>query len=312
MEISQFAPVFIPTLNRDVHLKRCVDSFARCTHADKTDLYIALDYPAKETHYEGYNKIKEFLKTIIAFKSVNIIERRENYGAEKNFNEGLTYIFRNYDRVIPSEDDNEFSPNFLDYINKGLERFKDDSNVLAICGHRPLIYISPNYEYNYYFAKGFSPWGFGLWREKNKLWLRTPEDLKRFVSNSTLKNSLKYYHERLYYDTLHYIKENKNMIGDGAIALHLIEYDKYCVYPTIAKSRNHGHDGSGVHCGKIQYDRYANQKIDENRTVEFSSNVPLQNELINSSLRKYSKVRFIEKVKMLIKKLLSIMGVKYR
>ena len=43
-----YTPILIPTLNRYNHLKRCVESLAKCTHADKTDLYIALDYPLKE------------------------------------------------------------------------------------------------------------------------------------------------------------------------------------------------------------------------------------------------------------------------
>ena len=38
-----YYPVCIPTLNRYEHLKACVESLQRCTHADKTELIIGLD-----------------------------------------------------------------------------------------------------------------------------------------------------------------------------------------------------------------------------------------------------------------------------
>lgn len=44
-------------------------------------------------------------------------------------------VEKRFDRYISTEDDNEFSPNFLVYMNKGLELYKDDPKVLAICGY---------------------------------------------------------------------------------------------------------------------------------------------------------------------------------
>lgn len=40
----KYYPVLIPTLNRFQHFKECVESLAVCTHADKTELLIGLDY----------------------------------------------------------------------------------------------------------------------------------------------------------------------------------------------------------------------------------------------------------------------------
>ena len=80
-----YAPILIPTLNRYNHLKRCVESLAKCTHADKTDLFIALDYPLKEEHWEGYRQIKEYVSSIEGFNKVIIIQRDHNYGPVENF-----------------------------------------------------------------------------------------------------------------------------------------------------------------------------------------------------------------------------------
>ena len=50
-------PVMIVTLCRYEHLVRCIDSLRRNKLAVETELYIGLDYPLKQEHWEGYNKI---------------------------------------------------------------------------------------------------------------------------------------------------------------------------------------------------------------------------------------------------------------
>lgn len=114
------APVLICTLNRYVHFKRCVESLASCTHASETDLFIGFDYPAKSEHWEGYKLIKEYLPRIFGFKSVNITEQITNVGRDENWFSMQRLVLDQYDRIIISEDDNEFSSNFLDFVNKGL------------------------------------------------------------------------------------------------------------------------------------------------------------------------------------------------
>ena len=53
-----------------------------------TDVYVALDYPSKETHWEGYNKIREYLKgEFPEFASFNVIARETNYGSARNMRE---------------------------------------------------------------------------------------------------------------------------------------------------------------------------------------------------------------------------------
>lgn len=61
MEIKNYAPVIIPTLCRDVHFKRCLESLEKCTAAEYTDVYVGLDYPAIEKHVEGWKKIDGYL-----------------------------------------------------------------------------------------------------------------------------------------------------------------------------------------------------------------------------------------------------------
>jgi glycosyltransferase involved in cell wall biosynthesis len=51
MEIKQYAPVVIPTLNRYDHFKACLESLEKCRGVDKTDVYVVLDFSPSEEYY---------------------------------------------------------------------------------------------------------------------------------------------------------------------------------------------------------------------------------------------------------------------
>lgn len=292
-----YAPILIPTLDRYKHFKRCVETLSKCTGAHQTDLFVALDYPSKPEHFEGYEKISEYLKYINGFREVIIIKRSENYGVAKNLRSARAEMQKVYDTYIYTDDDNEFSPNFLDYINKGLERFRDDSRIIAICGSGGLFKKPEGYQANYLYRKGFSAWGFGTWFDKSYKKDYSVEEMKEFVSDPGLRGLLKYYYERHYYSVLSYIYREQEIKGDGAIALEMIKDDTYCVYPTKSLVRNHGHDGSGVHGGELLDNPFAKIEIDNAEHFDFVGNPVFNDPRYLALLRGYAKVSVWRKTK---------------
>lgn len=300
--MDNFAPILIPTLNRDVHFKRCVESLSKCTHADKTDLYIAFDYPLKDIHWDGYRQIEKYLNKIKGFKSVNVIKRDENYGVPKNINNARKTIFEKYDRIIFSEDDNYFSPNFLDYINKGLDKFEDDENVSAVCGYNYPIEISDDYKYNYYFHREFSAWGYGTWKAKFCNCKFSVNNTKKFFSKRENKSEIRKLSQRHIYILMMKIINNKVIYGDLAYFMNNLELNRYCIFPSLSKVRNHGHDGSGVHCGELaSSNKFLLQKIDKDNQFDFDENVPINNSIIIRSLRQYFNITQKSKCRIIIK-----------
>jgi len=80
--MDNFAPVLILTLCR-YDTQKCVESLSGCAYADKTDLFIAYDYPLNDNHWEGYRKIEAYLDKIKGFKSINIKTSKELWYATK-------------------------------------------------------------------------------------------------------------------------------------------------------------------------------------------------------------------------------------
>lgn len=300
-----YAPVLIPTLNRYEHFKRCVDTLARCTGADKTDLVIAFDYPAKPEHFEGHNKISIFVDGIRGFHNVKIVKRSVNYGVSKNLRTAREDIKKDYPTYIYTDDDNEFSPNFLDYINKGLEKFKDDPRIIAICGDGGIFKKPEDYTANYLYRKGFSAWGYGTWFDRDYKVDYSVDELKEFLANHSDRKKLRYYHERHFYVVLSHIVRNTILQGDGAVALEMLKNDTYCVYPTVSKVRNHGHDGSGEHGGNMKVSPFLKVALDEERSFNFVGEPDFNDDRYVNLLRAYSRVSLPQRIRFYLKMLRS-------
>ena len=312
--MNNFAPVLIPTLNRYEHFKRCVVSLAKCTHADKTELYIALDYPANESHWNGYKKIKSFLPKIRGFKKHIIIKRDANFGPRKNISEARDQIFGRYDRIIFSEDDNKFSPNFLDYINKGLEKFEDDKNVLAVCGYNFPIEIPRKLQGNYFYYRSLSAWGYGTWKNKWKRFCYSPRILSEYTKK--WQNALNIYKRNpgSLLTILSFIENKKHIYGDMAIGFYMSKNSKYhSVFPVISKVRNHGHDGSGGHCGILTDNNYfESQEVESEAEFEFSDFNSEFNKYMNKKVFYYFNISIKQKAKTIFKYIIYLINTDFR
>lgn len=282
MEISQFAPVIIPTLCRYKHFKGCVESLMQCTHAEKTDVFICFDFPSKDSHWKGHHEISNYLKQILnnnPFKSFNIIYRNKNYGTGRNGNLHsliINQILPKYDSFIITEDDNEFSPSFLDYINKGLQYFKNDTSVLAICGYRHFYNLK--FENNTFFRQNidFSAWGYGIWRDR---WLKIEQlNSDWFKARISIKNlwHIKNLHgnNRLL-DFISVAYNNDNTITDNLLSVYMACDNLSVIMPKESLVKNYGWDGSGTNCktaDKQLVRRHLYSKISTQSKFEFIGN----------------------------------------
>lgn len=274
-----YAPVIIPTLNRFEHFKICLESLEQCTGADKTDVFIGLDYPPSEKYKEGWEKIDNYLQGKEKqnhFNKLIVIRRDKNYGIqgeESNFNCLTREIFKINDRVIFSEDDNVFSPNFLDYINKGLEKFKDDQSVLAINGYRHFYPIKKDSNTFIRQNVDFSAWGYGVWRDRFKTWSSLDKNyFKNFLS---LKKIFQIKRENGNHRAFNFwsyaLSKEKIHMSDSPLSIYAKLENMDIIMPSeVSLVRNIGWDGSGVHCQRKDLQiNHTNQPISDKSTFEF-------------------------------------------
>jgi hypothetical protein len=300
--MNRIAPVVIPTLNRYQHFRRCIESLAKCSLADQTELYIFLDFPLKESHVEGWKKIKEFLPHIKGFKDVIVIERNSNFGAIKNFFSSLDYVFERHDKLIFTEDDNVFSNDFLYFVNSGLNTYENRNDVFSVSGYHYPVFIPKKYTENVYLWKGFSAWGVGLWKEK---WYKINFEQESVMT--TIRSFFKQYYNMYRFNRVanHYLGALLNILttnritADGFVSLSLFLNNNFSVFPTISRVRNYGHDGSGENGGVLLSNIYRDQPLYEG-TSDYLLNLGLrENRLINQSLSHHFRRPLVSKVRTL-------------
>ena len=101
--------ILVPTLCRNKHLEKCLDSLKKNPWAKYVDVYVGLDYPAKDSHWPGYREILKLLdRDYSMFGSFHLYKRPTNFGEDKNFEALYQEAIRDHDQFILMEDDTEF------------------------------------------------------------------------------------------------------------------------------------------------------------------------------------------------------------
>ena len=143
-----FAPIGITTYSRIDHITKTVESLKNNALASESNLYIFLDGPKKGDE-EKVEIVRQYAYTINGFKAVNVVERLENHGSD-NGPLGLVELLEKYGKCIYMEDDNVVAPLFLQYMNDGLEFYKNDRRVFSISAFNIPSEIPVDYEYDCY------------------------------------------------------------------------------------------------------------------------------------------------------------------
>lgn len=255
----EYAPIMITTCNRYEHLRKTIESLKECTHADKTDLFISVDFPPNEKYLEGYGKVKEYLKeNITGFNNVTIYYQENNLGAFENF-EFLLNIARDkeYEFVIILEDDTMAKPALLDFMNKCYEYYKNDDRIVGVHVHGGDMNtkdVKCNAVYAHHGASN------GLFIDKIFI-IKDIIDKSYFLNimlDRDRRRKLKRISKRIF---SHCVQiglglDPKLLNKDGSVAL--IDYccniynwmeDYYCVASVQGLTVNNGLDGTGLHAG---------------------------------------------------------------
>lgn len=300
-EIKQYAPVYIPTLNRFDHFKRCLESLEKCSGADKTDVYVGLDYPPSEKYVEGWKKIDIYLlekERNNSFKKLVVRRRTQNCGVgNPNSNASLLRkeIEGLYSYYIFSEDDNEFSLNFLEYMNYYLSFYENDDTITSVSGYSfPIDYnADAKASFRTYCS---SPWGSGRWTRKNKdrAW---GVIMDKYLLSCKMSWKL-FKKARWLFDIVVTMRYRNRCYTDEAIRTNNLLEGDYSIAPIISKVRNIGYDSTGINCVDDN-GTHATQMIDDSAYFENGGVIEIKD--LNKKYQKYFDKGIISDIKAIIK-----------
>jgi hypothetical protein len=159
--MSSPAPVVIFTYKRLPVLRRVMESLLANPDSSRSHLIVYSDGPKTPSDAAGVNEVRDFVRGLRQFKSIEFKFRDSNLGLARSFIAGITETFANHERAIFLEDDNLLSPYFLAFMNSSLDRFEQDSRVICITGYSFPLWPKQKAPY---FVRGAETWSMASWR----------------------------------------------------------------------------------------------------------------------------------------------------
>lgn len=191
----KLAPIVIFTYNRPLHTQQTVEALLKNEYASESDLIIFSDAPKNETAKRGVEETRSYIRNIVGFKSLRIIERDRNFGLANNIIDGVTSIVNEFGKIIVLEDDLLTSPYFLKFMNEALDKYENVDEVVSVHGY---VYPVKGKLPTNFFLKHTDSLGWGTWKESWKVfnpdgtYLLAEIERKKLESTFNFNNSLNF------------------------------------------------------------------------------------------------------------------------
>ena len=259
--------ILIPTLCRNEHLKKCLESLSKNPWAKYVDVYIGVDYPTKDSHWPGYREVLKLMERDYSmFRSFHLYTRPTNFGADENMNALYQEAIKDHEQFIFMEDDTEFSENYLEYMLKALDYFRDDPDVISVSGYSYPVRFKTERNCNIITQNAiFNMWGAGFWTSKFEVCRKDIEEdlcLIRDFSYNLKHFSFSRYRRTDYINCVAGVDPDDrdvrklcymfSSMTDLAMGVYMQVKGKYQAMPCISKVRNNGFDGTGLYCQVIR------------------------------------------------------------
>lgn len=220
-------------------------------------VYLIADGPRNESEREAVEKCREAVESHINW-DCEIVKNyaSTNRGVYENIAGGANWVFEREECAIFLEDDNFPALSFFQYCKDLLEKYKDDTRVLWICGTNYLQEYTPEDGSDYVFTKLMLPCGWASWSNKfrrfydGELELYRNEHVRHRVKKE-YDNKLLYKHDYPAWDRIisNIDKGFKPSSWDYQMAFALRVNNLYGIAPKYNLIRNIGADVDSIHGG---------------------------------------------------------------
>ncbi len=245
----KLAPIALFVYNRLWHTQKTIEALQKNTLALDSDLIIFSDGPKDNLDSKkSVLELREYLKIISGFKNVKIITREKNYGLGKSIIAGVSEIIKEYGRIIVLEDDIITSRYFLEYLNKGLNLYENDDDVISIHSY---IYPIKEKLPETYFLKGADCWGWATWKRGWDLFESDGKKLLKELEDKKLTKEFDFSGSYQFTQMLRDQIAGKN--SSWAVRWYASAFlkNKLTLYPRESLIYNIGFDGSGTYCDNV-------------------------------------------------------------
>ncbi|MCZ4242961.1 glycosyltransferase [Pedobacter punctiformis] len=243
--MQNLAPIALFVYNRPQHTSRTLKFLQQNELAADSRLYIFSDGAKTEKDEQKVAEVRAIINNIDGFKSVKIIERKENSGLANSVIAGVSQLIKDYGQVIVLEDDLVTSPHTLTYFNDALNHYRNEEKVMHIGAY---MYPLPESLPQTFFYRAATSWGWATWE---RAWNNFEPNIDTLISqfDGKKKNAFSIDKTMNFWKQMQEFKAGKN--NSWAIRWYASIFLKggLTLNPSQSLVNNIGHDGTGVHSG---------------------------------------------------------------
>lgn len=265
-DVSDLAPIVLFVYNRPDHTRRTLAALAANPLAAESDLIIYADGPKKPEHQGSVQAVRDLLRTASGFNSIEIVEREANLGLANSIISGVSEVCAAGGRVIVVEDDLIVAPEFLAFLNTGLDRYQNNGSVFQISG-----YGYPTHDraiQQSFFLPMVSCWGWATW---SRAWAKFDSKMSalgELDSNPVARRRFNVDDAYDYYGMACLQRQGKIDSWGVRWQLSLFAHGGLVLYPRDTLVYNSGVDASGTHgMGEMAFQRKLGTRTSETSTM---------------------------------------------
>lgn len=244
--MQTFAPIALFVYNRPQHTERTLKFLKQNELAAESRLFVFSDGAKTAADEKAVIEVRELLKSIDGFKSVEIIERKENMGLANSIISGVSRLVADYKQVIVLEDDLITSPYTLTYFNEALDRYRNEEKVMHIGAY--MYNLKDHNLPETFFYRAATSWGWATWE---RAWQHFEPNVDTLISQFSLQKKYDFSIENTmnFWKQIQDYKNGKN--NSWAIRWYASIFLKggLTLNPSHSLVNNIGHDGTGIHSG---------------------------------------------------------------
>lgn len=269
-----YAPIVVFGFNRPDALKNTISSLLRNKEAKDSDLFVYVDGPriGKEREREKVEEVKEYVKSISGFKSLRYTFAEKNKGLADSIIGGVSEVINQYGKVIVLEDDLVLMPNFLNFMNQGLEFYENNQSVMSVCGYTCKVNAPKDYLHDAYFFTRSSSWGWGTWKDR---WEKVDWKLDDWDSVVANRNAFVSSQGSDVFKMLSDCKHGKNHSWAIRFCYAQFVLKRLSVFPVKSLVDNEGFGGDGTNCKRYSRFKFELNEEKEHLTFRFPTDVKL-------------------------------------
>lgn len=237
------APIALFVYRRPDHTRRTIAALRACPEFTESPVVVFSDGPRDDAARAAVKETRTIVSTLLP--DARIVEAQTNRGLAESIIAGVSALTEEFGRVIVVEDDLIVAPDFLTFLNAGLEHYADNAPVMQISGHMFGVDVGPDPV----LLPFISTWGWGTWARAWRQFDADTDDLDRLLRNRDVRTKFNLDGSYNYFAMLQ--RQRAGTVDSWGIRWYGSVFRKngLTVYPPRSRVLNVGFD-EGTHGGR--------------------------------------------------------------